>query len=514
MTELAPGHRPSLTVSILGRMSDRDSTHAADGAQGRPVDRPAADPAWPVHRYDDGDVEPDDGAGDADDIETAGRDGQDNAGRDTEDGGGPDGPGTAARRPRWRAATVVAVAAVLVAAAVLWTAHRRAAPASPPVALSPALPPHTTIGQVLHSRGAALLRGDETGWLRDVDPARPQLLAQLRTRYQTLRALQVSGWRETVLDPGEDAPLPATTVVRVSVAYCLARPRCVLDGGPGTPSVAENIGFTSHDGRVWLTDLLAPQVDRFKQVPVPWQTGPLQARTGSRVIVAAPPELTGRLDDTLARAEQAARVADQYARYVKAPDHYLVYVAGPSQWKQWFGSRPPGPDPLAYAVHLSRLDMQVVVDAGHVRPDMMQLVLQHEFGHVVTLNDAEPRYDFFDIDAWLAEGVAEYIAWAGRSPADYYRLGDVRRYLRAGWNGQLRTLMPQYDSLAASAVYGISYLALRYLADHYGEPAMLAFVNAVRRQNLPVEGSAQYRFGKPWATINKECADYVRATVR
>jgi hypothetical protein len=231
--------------------------------------------------------------------------------------------------------------------------------------------------------------------------------------------------------------------VRVRVAYCLARPGCILDGGPGTPFVEESLGFTSHDGQVWLAELRPPQADRYKQVPVPWQTGVLQAKTGRRVIVAAPPELAGLLDDTLAKAEQAARVADRYARYVTAPDHYLVYLAGPGQWKQWFGAGPPGPDPLGYAVHLSRLDMQIVIDAGHVRPDMMQLVLQHQFGHVVTLNDAEPRFDLFDLDAWLAEGVAEYIAWDGRNPKDFYRLNNVRRYLRTGWDGQLRRLMPQ-----------------------------------------------------------------------
>ncbi len=446
-------------------MSDRDDVSAAGGGVGPPADQPATGAAWPVHGYGHGAAGPDDSAWDADDRERTGDDGSgepDNAGD-----GVPDGAGGVVRRRRWRAAAVVVVVVVLAAAGVLlWQAHRPDPPFPPPAASSPTPTLPTTIGQLLRSRREALLRGDEAGWLRDVDPAKPALLAQLRTRYQTLLALQVSGWYETVLDPDGEVRLPTAIVVRVKVAYCLARPGCELDG---IASVVEQVGFTSRDGRVWLTDLLPTQVDRDQQVPVPWQTGPLQAATGGRVIVAAPPELAGRLDDTLAHAEQAARVADRYARFLNAPDHYLVYLAGPAQWHQWFGTRPSGPDPLAYAIHISRLDMQIVVDAGHVGPDRIQLVLQHELGHVVTLTDAKPRVDLFNEDAWLAEGIAEYIAWADRSPTTYYRLDDVRRHLRAGWNGQIRQLVPQYDTPAASAVYGISYLALRYLADHYGE---------------------------------------------
>jgi len=66
----------------------------------RPVDRPAADPAWSVQGYDNVDVEPG-AAGNADDLEHAGDDDfdePDDAGRDTNDDGGP--PTTPARRRR------------------------------------------------------------------------------------------------------------------------------------------------------------------------------------------------------------------------------------------------------------------------------------------------------------------------------------------------------------------------------------------------------------------------------
>jgi hypothetical protein len=498
-------------------VSNRDGMQAAGGGSGLPADRPAADAGRSLLGYGEVGVQSGDtAAADADHGKQAGDGGlgePGEAGRDI--GGGSEAAVGAVWRPQWRAAAaLVVVTAVLVTAGVLWGPHRRQGSGPPSGAVSPTPGLPTTVGQLLRHRAAALLVGDEAGWLRDVDPAKPQLIAQLRTRYRTLRALQVSGWDEAVLDSGGNAPLSAPVVMRVKAFYCLARPGCVIGVGLDIPFVEEKIGFTPRGGRVWLTDLAELPVDPYQHVPVPWQSGPLQTRTGSRVILAAPPELAGRLQDALVRAEQAAQVADRYARFAKAPDHYLVYLAGPSQWTQWFGGLRPGIDALGYAIPLSRLDMQVVIDASHVPPDQMQLVLQHEFGHVVTLNDAEPQYHLFDDNAWLSEGVAEYIAWAGRSPASYYRLDDVRRYLRTGWDGQLYGIVPEYTTRNTSAAYGISYLALRYLADRYGEQAMLAFVNAVRRQNRTVYDAAEDRLGKPWTVLNKECANYIRAVAR
>ncbi len=115
-------------------MSDRDGPHADGGAAGRPVARPAADPAG-SEGFDHLDDEPGDNnvePADADDLGTADLDEYDNG--DTDDGE-PDDAGEVVRR-RWRRA----------AAAVLWATHRREAPAPPPVALSPTPAFPTTIG--------------------------------------------------------------------------------------------------------------------------------------------------------------------------------------------------------------------------------------------------------------------------------------------------------------------------------------------------------------------------------
>jgi hypothetical protein len=481
-------------------MPDHDSADTAAGPQHGPGDPrvwspvdATLDAAAPEPRAD-GD---DDGDWDVE------------AGLAEQDGstGGPDQieglPGRRRRRGWLIAAVILLVVELVAVGAWWWAIHRGTSEARTMLA------EHTTIEQVLSARAAALLRGDEAGWLHDVDPAHPQLAAELRQMYTTLRALHVSSWRETAVGAVASQPLPTAANVAVHVRYCLARAGCTL--AATVPWLDEKLDFASHDGRVWITFQATPLVKRAEYTPAPWQTGPLQARLGSRVLVAAPPELAGRLDEVLAAGEQAAQVADRYARFTTAPEHYLVYLAGPTQWAQWYGGIPPAADPIAYAIPNRGLDLPVVVDLAHVRAGQLQIVLQHEFGHIVTLADAEPRYDFFDIDEWLSEGVAEYIDWVGKSPTSYERLGDLRRFLHAGWDGQLRHLISRVDPTSASAVYAIGYLALRYLADHYGEAAMLTFVNEVRRKNTRIETAAQAVFGKPWTAINNECATYIRA---
>ena len=43
-------------------------------------------------------------------------------------------------------------------------------------------------------------------------------------------------------------------------------------------------------------------------------------------------------------AERAATVADRYAVGGRRPARYLVFFAGPAEWKRWYGGEPPGLD--------------------------------------------------------------------------------------------------------------------------------------------------------------------------
>jgi hypothetical protein len=49
--------------------------------------------------------------------------------------------------------------------------------------------PHRTVSAVVRAQSAALLAGDEHGWLADVDSGRPGLVETCRLLYRNLRAM-------------------------------------------------------------------------------------------------------------------------------------------------------------------------------------------------------------------------------------------------------------------------------------------------------------------------------------
>lgn len=146
--------------------------------------------------------------------------------------------------------------------------------------------------------------------------------------------------------------------------------------------------------------------------------------------------------------------------------------------------------------------------------DDLDEVLRHELGHVATLfgepDDKNliwppPQHD------WAAEGVAEYIAWAGQPRAAYPRLDDIRTYVRADrWNGSLPVNIDKADRLSASATYGLNYLVIRYLADRYGEPAMLRLIDDLLRNHKTADNATRASLGQPWATIATDLTTHLR----
>jgi hypothetical protein len=169
-------------------------------------------------------------------------------------------------------------------------------------------------------------------------------------------------------------------------------------------------------------------------------------------------------------------------------------------------------------VSLSSTDIEVMVvlpdaaDKRYTGDGGLEMVIQHEMGHVVTLYNDSQDYGYDS----LIEGIAEYIAYTGHATWDDYRLADTREYVHEGkWSGQcyLTKEISSSDGLTGSAAYGIGYLTIKYLVGKYGESAMLDFWGSVERDGLTVDESARETFNMAWKTVNTGCASYIRRTL-
>jgi hypothetical protein len=400
------------------------------------------------------------------------------------------------RRWWWLPGTLAAGVVVVVAVALFLTAAGGAKPAVATGSASPSGPARSRsladvkadlINEGLAAQSRALLAGDLNGYLA---PVGVQLHEEFTQRFHSLRALRVARWTARVTQMPPD--ISDRSIVTVTIDYCLGDKDCepaelVL---PST--------WTVQDSRAVAT--------MFQRTVLPWDLTPLQAVHGRRVIVAAPASHAGQLQRTLTAADKAADIADRFARWGAPPKRYVVYIAGPEQWRSWWN----GQDESAagYAVG----SYGVAVKADQTGRDWLVNLLTHEFAHVLSIgDDYGGRRDW-----WLTEGLAEYVADRdGSWTRD--RLPSVRRYVRAGrWDGAI-TLggMPSGASDEDQAArYGIALLAVACLAKRFGEDRMLTFFTAVVRKLSDPDTAAPAVFGTAWAPAASACAAEVRARAR
>ena len=62
---------------------------------------------------------------------------------------------------------------------------------------------------------------------------------------------------------------------------------------------------------------------------------------GTRVVVAATKANAWRLADAVSHADQAAMVADTFAKWEPPPSRYVIFLAGPTDWSSWYGHDQP-----------------------------------------------------------------------------------------------------------------------------------------------------------------------------
>jgi hypothetical protein len=312
--------------------------------------------------------------------------------------------------------------------------------------------------------------------------------------------LQVSGWLPRTRHVEEGAVWQADVQIRI----CFAAPIC-----PRTPETYVPTGDVISARTRWTVTGDRAVLTGFAQFDtsgsVPWKTEALAFATGKRVVVAAPKGLAGTAPaEWLPAAERAAQVADRYALTDPKPGRYFVFLAGEGEWNQTVGT---DRDAAAFVDRTSEASAFAVVDASGFGADFGdENLLRHELGHIATLLGTLDHHD-----DWAVEGLAEHIAYADRPVSSYELLPDARWHVeQTGWDGRL-DLEWSDEPRDRYGFYAMGFLAVRCIAETYGERRLLNFfARVVRRSETPSQAAPE-ALNTPWEAVESTCHPKIKA---
>jgi hypothetical protein len=371
--------------------------------------------------------------------------------------------------------------------------------------------------RALDDQAAALVRGDEKGWLAAVDPQRPQLREQYRRMFTNLRQLGVTAWSYNVFIPPVTAYGRAELEAPVTVAYCLHTSPCPAyaqheaASAQAPSTMAQRLSMTRRDGAYVIT-AVAPPED--KQLIMPWEREQLVFAQGKRVTVAATRAQAHRLREVVAAGDQAAAVTDRYARYIgNQQRRYRLYLASDAEWSTWFGGAPRR-NAIGYAIPIGLAGTEVVLKMADLKGGQVLKTVRHELGHVVTLSGSDQRYSaIYDVHEWLVEGVAEYIAFAPKSATANPRHQLVRSARRLPATVAVTPLTEQAKGEEVNRFYGLGHHAVSCMVDRFGERRFFDFFKRVLRDGASYREASEAAFGRAWESVDRDCVASIRRAV-
>ena len=368
----------------------------------------------------------------------------------------------------------------------------------------------------LEIQADALLKGDEKGWLAAVDPAQPKLRARYRTMFRSLRGLGVSHF---VYDTST-APADAKTgVVDVSaqVEYCFSTDKCPeekYNQSDGPPTITQELKLKPVKGAGYVITALAANDDDEDQQPTPWESDDLVFAQGKRVTLVARAQRAEILQAGPPDGRQGRRwsTTASPALLNNPQKKYRIYLAGPKQWKTWYGGI-TDKWVIGYAMPLSDAGTDVVINISEVRNDhrLLASTIQHELGHVVTLSGAYRTGGQGDM--WMKEGIAEYIGWYPKPSTASWRRPAVRDAVRGGNRPKsiaVKALAAKASPEDSDAFYGLGHFAADCMSRTYGQRALFTFVRLYLRENRDLDPAAKEAFGQPFTTVDKTCLAWTR----
>ena len=379
---------------------------------------------------------------------------------------------------------------------------------------SPSQRPVDLIEQALDAQSTALLGGDLPAWLAPVDAP---LQARYTTIFRNMRSLEVTH-AEQRMDAMPTARGGQVTV-SIKLAYCFSGVICPAWSDrtdDGSPKLAYKTTWRLANGSYKITKL-EKSGDYNHLQPTPWEKDLMVFARGKRVIVAAPAATARHVKRLLPLAEKAAVVADRYARYGgNQQKKYRVFIADKKAWNSWYRGMAPA-YAAGYHLSLNATGGDIVLKADEImewtNTEITELI-QHEFGHAVTLTGAVNEDE--DEDLWLVEGVAEYIGYYPAKPQNSYSR-DVMRYVRSE-RGSLTTIVAEplddeSDDITVAALYATGHYAAGCMAEKFGEAKMLDFADRVLRYGEELDPASRAVFGKPFTTVDNECVNWIKKRI-
>jgi hypothetical protein len=358
------------------------------------------------------------------------------------------------------------------------------------------------VDDAVRIQAKALLTGDEQGYEAVADPANATLVADLKRRFTVLRAMGLGQWTET-LTGGLHESASRSWSGDIRISYCFGDETCV------TSDVVESSRWEIRNDQLVMVEL--GKTDPDENGPRPWETDQLSVVQGKRAIVAATKVNEWRLDSAIVAADKAALVADQFAKWAPPPNRYVIFLASPAEWTKWYGHDQPN-WAAAWAVPVGDTVTEVVVRTEVVQQRGLENLLTHELTHVTSL--AGKRLGQAQA-WWLIEGIAEYATMLGQPINTYDGLEPTHAFVHGKWDGKPTVAAPstKADLDEASARYGVAFLAVRRIAEKYGQDKMLMFWGQVVHDNKSLEDASASALGNRWATVSADSASYVRKSV-
>ncbi|GIF46839.1 hypothetical protein DFJ67_1530 [Asanoa ferruginea] len=351
----------------------------------------------------------------------------------------------------------------------------------------------------------AMKTGDQAAFV--AAGADKNVRAELDRRFRSLRAMRIAEFEMTI----DSGPFNEKKVggfsewgVSLQIRHCFVVTGCEPD------SVVVDSTWRDSPAGYRMVKLATIKAD--DNGPHPWEVSLLTAAVGSRAVVAAPKQYAAQARAFLPAAERAAKIADKYVLGEK-PNRYLIYLAGPSEWKKWFGGSQDWA--VGFATPATEHRSDIVLRMEEIDGGYAEEVMKHEMGHVATLAGREYR-DYYGENWWLTEGIAEYIEWDGRGIAGYDRQQSARRLLREKrFTGNLEKLVPA-DNAAdwqIDGAYGLGFYATSCISDQFGHAKLMDFANEVLRAGRPSEVAAPQILKAEWSTVTKRCLAYTKQKV-